>query len=220
MIKVLGTKRVMILAVLLIINGVLAGALYMILTPQKLKTQRELNAVRGQVAGLQGDVERLQIEFEQLETQQAQFEELKADGFFTKQNRRDAEKRLEAIQKKAGVVSAIASVKPGKFIENAEAAKAEHKILSSPISIRVEAVDDIDVYKYLYLLENSFLGEVRLKELNLSRNSDVSATILRAISSGNNPPLVDAQIELTWQTMVPADEVIQDSEVTQGGGVP
>lgn len=210
MIKVLGKKRVLGLFILIGINIVLIGGVYMYLTPQKIKKERELRGMRGQIATMQGDIERLQIEFEQLEYQQAEFEDLKADGFFGTQNRRDAKLALEALQKEAGVVSAVANIKPGTFVDDEEAAKAEHKVLSSPISVRVEAVDDIDIYKYLSLLETSFPGHVSLEKLTLSRKAEITATILRAISSGRNPPLVQAEIDLVWRTMVPVADVLPE----------
>ena len=111
---------------------------------------------------------------------------------------------MERIQQEANVISAVASIQAGEFLQDEEASKASHEILRSPISVRVEALDDIDVYRYIYMVEKAFPGHVSLKKLNLSRKSDITGTILRAIASGSNPPLVQADIELTWHTMIPA----------------
>ncbi|MCB1531512.1 MAG: hypothetical protein KDJ35_01450 [Alphaproteobacteria bacterium] len=205
MIKVLGQKRVLMLFVLGGLNIALLAGVYLYLSPQKAQKEREQRTLRAKISAMQNDIDDLQLTFEQLETQQARFEALKDDGFFGVQNRRDAEKVLEAVQREAGVISAVASIKAGEFVDNEDAAKADYRVLSSEITVRVEALDDINVYKYLALLEAKFPGEISLKDLNLIRKSDVSATVLRAIASGENPALVQADIRLTWKTMVPND---------------
>lgn len=205
MIRVLGAKRLFILLVLLGLTAGFAGVLYLHLTPEKIKKERELRGVRGKISGIQADIDRLQVEFEQLEDQQVEFEALKAKGFFSNQNRREAEKVLEKIQQEAKVISAVASIQPGEFVEDAEAAKANHKILSSKISVRLEALDDVDIYRYLYLVQSAFPGHITFETIDMARKSDVTEVILRAIASGANPPLVQADVEMTWRTMIPAE---------------
>ena len=217
MIKVLGTKRILVLLLLLGLNLVFAGGVYMYLTPEKMTKDRELRQVRGQIIGLQSDIERIQIEFDQLEDQQAQFDILKKEGFFGSQGRRQAEQVFERIQKEAGVISAVASIQAGVVEDSEEAAKAEHKILKSPITVRIESLDDIDVFKYLYLVEQFFPGHVTLTRINLERKAEVSGTILRGIASGGNPELVEADIEMVWRTMIPETSII--APAPEGGSL-
>lgn len=214
MIKVLGLQRIIILLVLLAINAVLGFAVYMHFTPQQVVKERELRGVRGQASTLQADIDGLLVEFDQLDEQREEFERLKKDGFFDGQSRRKAELIFQKIQERSGVVSAVASVNAGELEDNEEAKKADHQILKSPISIRIEAVNDLDVFRYLYLINEFFPGHVAVKNIKITREADVSGTVLRAIASGKNPPLVIADLELIWRTMIPAEE---DANNSQGG---
>ena len=221
MIKVLGTKRVLGLVFLLAINAAFASGLYLFVMPEKAKKERELRGLQGEISTAVSDIDRLQIEFEQLEKQQEQFDGLRARGFFSNQERRQAEKVFQRVQNEAGVVSAVANVQAGKIEENEEAAKADHKILSSPVTIRLSAMDDVDVFRYIYLVEQFFPGHVTINNIHLERTAEISGTILRGIASGANPELVKAEIEMTWRTMIPASEVIgaPPPEQTEGGAL-
>ena len=212
MIAVLGFKRVVMLAVLIGVNIVLAMSIYMYMKPETQKKERELRGLRGQVSTVRSDIDRMQVEFEQLEDQKAEFERLAADGFFKNQGRRQAELILSEIQKTSGVRKAIASIQAGEIEDNEEAKKAAHKILRSPIEIRLQAIDDINIYHYLFLVENYFPGHITIEELNLERSADVTGTVLRAIASGTNPPLVNADVEMVWRTMIPESEVIEEAQ--------
>lgn len=211
MIKILGVKRVSILLVLLACNGLLGYLSYMYFTPQKEVKERELRNTRSQASTLQSDIDGLLVEFEQLDEQREEFERLKKDGFFDGQSRRQAELIFKKIQDRSGVISAVASVDAGEFEENEEAKKAEHNILKSPVKVRIEAVNDLDIFRYIYLVDEFFPGHVSIDSMKMERQSDVSGTILRGIASGKNPPLVTAELELSWRTMIP------ESQTGQGG---
>ncbi|MCB9982100.1 MAG: hypothetical protein H6861_00270 [Rhodospirillales bacterium] len=212
MIAVLGIKRVMILLALLALNAVLGTAVYMYLIPEVQVKERELRSLRGNVSTLRADIDRMQVEFEQLEDQKEEFETLAKHGFFKDQSRRQAEKVFNAIQKSSGVSSAIASVKSGDIEDNPEAKKAEHKIIKSPIEIRLEAFDDINIFHYLFLVENYFPGHLSVESIRLEREADVTGTVLRAIANGDKPPLVSANVELMWRTMIPESSVINGGD--------
>lgn len=205
MIKVLGFQRIAIVAVLLGINGLLGFLAYAHFIPQTVSKERELRGVRGQVSTLQNDVNDLQIEFDQLDEQREEFEMLKKDGFFDGQSRRNAELIFEKIQETSGVISSVASVAAGKIEEDEQAKKANHQILVSPISIRIDAVNDLDVFRYLYLIEEFFPGYVSIEEMTMERTADIDGTVLRAIASDKSPPLVTAELKMMWRTMIPIE---------------
>ena len=203
MIRVLGGKRVVVLALFIGLNVVFASALYMHFAPLKIEKEREQRVLRGRIAGLSADIDRLQIEFDQLEDQRAQYESLREQGFFDEQNRRNAEKLLEKVQKEATVISAVANIQAGEFVSDPEAQKSEHKILASEITVKLEALEDADIYRYIYLVKKYFPGRITLTEVSMERAQEVNATVLRAIADGKNIPLIEAEIKMLWRTMIP-----------------
>ena len=218
MMRILGTKRILMLLFLVAINVAMAASVFVFLQPQRMKKEAELGRVKAQVATSQSDINRMLVEFDQLEVQQKEFENLKSRGFFSNQGRRSAEKVLEQIQQQAGVILAVADIRPGQLEDNEEAAKAEYKILKSPLAIKVTAIDSRDVFRYIYLLEKSFPGYLTFNRIRMERKAEVTGTVLRAIAADmDNPPvMVEAEIEMVWNTMIPKSEVIP--ELTQAAG--
>ncbi len=209
MIGVIGLKRLVVLLVFIAINACLAASIYLYFTPeQKSKEVRE-RSLRNQLRSVQSDIDRVQLEFEQLDQQQDEFDLLKERGFFSMQSRSDAKKMFSLLQNKSNVISAVVSVKPGTVVDDEEAAKAKHKVLVSPIKIKIEAFDDGDLYRYIDLLEKEFPGHVSIDSLEIERVRDVNAAVLRAISSGANPVMIKANIILSWRSMVPEAQIVE-----------
>ncbi len=217
MIRVIGTKRVLTILVLIALNGLLAAVVYMHFVPRKLAAENELRGLRGNISTVQSDISRMQVEFDQLKLQQAQFDMLRQRGFFELQGRREAELTLQKIQQQSGVVSAVVNIMGGVIEESAEALKAEHQVLASPVNIHIEAMDDVDVYRYIYLIQQFFPGHVSFEKLSMKRNAEVSGTVLRAIATGSRPQLVSADLSMTWRTMIPQKDVI-GAPVDPAGG--
>lgn len=216
MIRILGIKRIFVLLVLVGLNVLFAAVLYMYIAPEKLNKERELRGLRGKVSSLSSDIDRMQVEFEQLEDQRREFEALKKRGFFQDQGRRQAELIFKRIQDESRVISAVASVGAGTFEHSDEAQKAKHKILLSPVDIKIKAMDDVDVFRYLYLLEEFFPGHIAIEKIVLSREAEVTGTVLRSIAAGGNPELVLAEIKAFWRTMIPEDRA-SATEGDEGG---
>jgi len=207
MIRVLGIKRVLLLVVLVTVNVLFAGLVYGLLLPEKVKLQTGLSGLTRQISVVQQDISRLQVEFEQLEEQQSLFEELERDGFFRAQNRREAQDLFESIQNESRVISAVANISPGEIEDDEEAQKASYKILVSPIRLNIEALDDVDIYRYLYLIEKSFPGHITINSMQIERGKNLNAAVLRAVALGESPALISATINLSWRTMIAESQI-------------
>ena len=208
--NIIGVRRLAILIILIVVNTILSALYYLYLMPESLNSQTRLQTLQGEISTLRGDIDKIAIEFDQMNLQQAQFDTLKKQGFFGVQLRSDAKDKFTELQKKSGVISAVANVGGGAIEENDEAAKAKHKVLLSSIEIDIKAFDDSDIYRYLYLAERTFLGHLSIEAVTISRIKDVNAPVLRAIATGMNPELVTAHVVLSWRTMIPEDQVIAE----------
>jgi len=211
MIQIIGLRRLLILIVLIAINACLASAIYMYVLPEKEKADRSLSSLRRKVSTVESDIQKMQVEFEQLEERQAQFDALKADGYFSSQDRSDAKEVFSAIRKKSRVMSARVSVKSGIIEQNEMAQKAGHKILMSPVQVQIRAFDDGDVYRYLHFAELYFPGHLSIDSITMKRTREVTPALLRAIATNTSPELVTAEILMSWRTMIKEDQVILDA---------
>lgn len=206
MIDLLGMRRLFFILLLLGLNGLLAAIVYGYLEPGQFTAEQDVNSVRNQIFELQSDIDKMRVEFEQLEEQQLAFEELVESGFFEFQGRREAQDLFEEIQQRANIIKAVANISAGKLEKNNLASKAEHELLVSPVELKISAYDDIDIYKYLYLLRESFPGHISIDKLLLRRSADLDAIVLRGIAGGEDVSLIDSEIDFTWRTMVPRNE--------------
>ncbi|MGB0720083.1 MAG: hypothetical protein ACPGRX_06395 [Bdellovibrionales bacterium] len=202
MINILGFRRVVVLVGLILVNVVFAASVYGYLLPEKQIQDGKKSRLQGEVSTLRSDIDKLKVEFAQIEAQRVEFEDLRDEGFFTDQNRRQAQLILNDIQAKSNIIKAVSQIEGAKFENNADAIKAEYDVLQSPLKIELEALDDLDVYRYLYLMEAFFPGHISIDKLVMVREADVNGTILRSIASGGNPVLVKANAELSWRTMI------------------
>lgn len=203
MIQILGFRRVITLAILIAANLALAGALYSLVLPQKDKTERELRSTRSAVNARRDEVATLKNEYEQIQEQKNLFENLQQAGFFTVQDRINARKTIEQIQKESKVLAARYDIQAIQVQESPLAAEADHVLLHSPMSFSLDALDDIDVYSFMYWAQNAFPGQVAINSLTIERRMDVDEITLKQIGTGTPVVLVSATVNFSWNTMVP-----------------
>ncbi len=209
MIQILGFKRVLTLAVLVAACAVLAGALYYVVIPQKTKTENELRATRAAVNARRNEVATLKTEYEQIQEQKAQFGNLQQSGFFGTQDRVEARRLIEQIQSSSDVLSARYDIKAVEVQENPLAALSDHVVLHSPMSVSLDALDDVDVYSFMYWVENAFPGHAGVTGFTIERKLDVDEVTLKQIGNGVPVVLVSASVDFSWDTMVPRAQVPQ-----------
>jgi len=207
MFQILGLKRIAILLVLVAINGLLAAVTYLYLIPHNEELARQLDTLNANVSTKRNDTARLEGEFQVIQKQKANFEDLQTAGFFSNQNRAVARQRITDIQKFTNVLSAKYDITAASVEKNPLAADSGDVVLNSPVDIKVDALDDVDFYNFIYWIENAFPGLVSVKTVKVSRITDVNETTLRGIGSGIPVTLVNGEVLFEWRTMVPAKDV-------------
>lgn len=217
MVDVLGIQRIILIASLFAVNAVVGGLAYGVLIPANSAKQTELSREKGQVASVRSNLTKIQVEFSQLEDQKAQFERLENTSFFASQNRREAQVLLEEFQEESGVVTAKVEIGSGFTSEHAEAGRSDHVILKSPLEIEVTAMDDTDVFRYVWLLENRFPGYVDIKSITLERSKQLDRKMLQEIITGQSPEIVSAKLEAIWKTMIPRGSAVEQDPNQIGG---
>jgi hypothetical protein len=210
MIKVLGFKRVLTLACLLAANVVLAGLLYGVLTPQTMKTEQDLRRVRAEVSTRRNEVATLKTEYEQIQEQKSMFEDLERSGFFQTQDRLAARKLIEDVQAESDILSARYDIQAITVREDPMAAESDYVILHSPLKFSLDALDDIDVYRFIYWMENAFPGHAGVQSLTLERKLDVDEVTLKQIGNGVPAILMSATVDFSWNTMVKRADIPQE----------
>lgn len=215
MIEVLGAKRVIIIAAAVLLNAVLASAVYLYLGPQSVKVKRDLRRTKSEISQKRADINQLRMEYDEIQKEKVFFEDLTNAGFFSDQDRILVRRRFDEINRQVKVIRASYDIKPRQVVENKTAKKADYVELKSQISVSVDALDDNDFYQYIYLLENGFPGQVSVTSVDLQRKIDLSDTVFRAVETGIQPKIVSGKVDFTWDTMVPIKQI--QAENNTGG---
>lgn len=216
MIKILGTRRLIIIAVLAGLNVFFAAVVYSFMIPGNVSLQAQLNDVSGQVTASRAETERMRTEFDTIQRQKAQFEQLQATDFFTVQDRVQARDRFEAMQKFSRVLQAGYDIKAAVVEKTDELTEAGQVMLVTPVDVSVDAVDDLDFYQFVYLIENGFPGFAGINRIEVQRIRDLDDVSLREIGSGVPTTLIQGKISFTWKTIVPQNKV-SDTLGSQAG---
>lgn len=202
MIQLIGIKRLMVIAVLAGLCAMLGAGAYLYLIPQSQKLNRELTQITGDISFKRSEAERFRQEMTEIQNEKNTFQSLETLGFLGEQSRLEARKRIEAIQSYSGVLSARYNIAPG-VVQNAETATAADRVvLTSQVTVDVDALDDADVYKFIYMMENAFIGYVSVTSFELERVLDLNEVTLRQIGSGIPAVLVKAKITFEWKTLL------------------
>lgn len=215
MIGILGIRRVVALSVLLTISIVMGLLLYFYILPENAKVERDLRVVRASVASARAELEKLQNDMAFFQEQKGLYDNLEQIGFFSRQDRFDARRRIEAIQNESNILHMHYNIKPAVVEENKEAAKADYVVLKTPATVDVDAMDDLDFYSFMYWIDNAFTGQVSITGFDMERVLDVNDRTLRRIGSGNPTTLLKGSLSFEWRTLIPRTEY-----VAEGAGMP
>ncbi len=210
MIKLIGTKRLMILVVLLGLSGLLAAGSYLYLIPENAKLDAELNKLKADISFKRSEADRFRQQMTEIMNEKNTFESMQKIGFMGEQSRKEAGIRLEAIQSYSRVLSAKWNIAPGAVdvaAESEAAKEANRVVFKSEIVVNLEALDDADIYNFVYLMENAFIGHVSVTALELERILDLNEVTLRQIGSGIPAVLVKAKVVFDWKTLMSRDQV-------------
>jgi hypothetical protein len=215
-IQILGIRRVITLAILAMLSISLGAGIYFYFIPRNAELIRELQALTAQASQKRTDVENLRSQYQIIQEQKTRFENLTALGFFSNQNRAVARVRIEQIQKFTNVLTAKYNINAATMEKNQAAEEAGYTMLDSPVTVNLEALDDIDVYNFIYWVVNAFPGHVSISNIKIEREMDVNDATLRQIGNGIPTVLVKATVGFDWRTMVPTSEIPAPPEAPKG----
>lgn len=207
MIQSLGIKRILVLIVLVAANAALAAGAYLYVVPEQEQVARQLKMTVSEIASKKSEVNRLRNEFDEIQKQKEFYGRLQDAGFMSNQNRLVARRRITEIQKYSKVLKVGYDISPADVEYRKETGDVNYVVLSSPIKAEIEALDDIDIYAFIFWMENAFPGHVAATKLELTRTLDINDATLRAIGSGSFPTMVKGSVGFRWRTIVPEAEV-------------
>jgi hypothetical protein len=203
MIKRIGTVKLLILAVLGVLCVCLAFLSLHYLDAKLVNDTRTLNATQGQVTELSEKTERLKESADDFDKHIGTFLFMEKNGFFHQQNnRQQTGEIIDAALKQADLISYKYEIKSAETIKSPQLKEVGRKLISSEIHFTLEALDDVDFYKFFSLLQETMPGEVLVKEGAISKKRPVTPELLREIGTGKKVFIVEATGVFLWRTIV------------------
>lgn len=203
MIGMIGGQRFLIILVLLVLAIGLGFANFQYLRPQADATQRDLSAAKSEESRLRTEIESMRGNMETFKRQQVLFDLIQKDGFFNLQDRVTARENLNALQSETKIVTLKYEIKSASMSLPEGIFDDKYAVLTSPLSIQIDALDDVDIYNFIGLLTYTFPGIVNVKSINIKAQTPLTTDVLRRIKSGEAPVLVTANISADWITLAP-----------------
>lgn len=208
--KLIGIKRLIILAVLLGINVVIAGLYFIWIDPMVTNATQQLAGVNGEISNLHSKISSVRNDLEEFKRNLPKYEALKASGFMSGQDRFEASRNLDALRVKAGLAGFSFNINDVSTVKNAEAERAKMKVISSKIDVtNVSFLLDNDFYKFLALMNKDFPQQLRISSFDISRKGKIDPSSLATIRAGKMPNVLDAKATMEWITVVPLTDDAQ-----------
>ena len=217
MIKTIGFTRFFVITLFAVFLMACLLYIYKITGPNLEKEKRKLNGVNSEISRMTNDIDDLSKGLAQFQKQKEAFYNVQNFGFFDDQNRVNATQLIKAMQKESRLLSAVYSISPARIVADKRASDSEHDLLSTDIKFSIEAIEDADVYKFIYLLNYGFPGQININSLSISREEKITQPLLRQIGIGQPSPIIKADLEVSWQSMVPAGRLPQNINQSNGG---
>jgi hypothetical protein len=211
MIASIGYKKSLLLLVLAGVMGVLAFFTYIVFQPKAETSKAELATLQAQASTLQSEVDQMRQDFTQFDSKKAVFENISRMGFFNDQNRVLARERFDTLQKLSKIMSARYEIKPAKIFSQDIPLETGFVVMESPITMKLTALDDVDVYRFIYYLNYGFPGHVTINNLEIKREGEITPEVLKEIGTGNPPELITATMEMKWRTMARKESIAPET---------
>ncbi|MEM9469752.1 MAG: hypothetical protein AAF988_06275 [Pseudomonadota bacterium] len=204
MIASMGSQRIFL--ILLLVG--LCGGIYFfntqMLAPSIKKNEREVRKLRSELREMTDNTNKLSQGIELFNEQREKFAEIDRNGFFNTQNRIEARTMLDAMQEESRLKGARYNIKPAVRESSDELRDAGYHILRTDIDFELGAVQDSDIYEYIYLLNHGFPGIITIKNLEIEKIEEVTQPLLRNIGmNAQFNPILRARFVVEWRTMVP-----------------
>lgn len=220
MIRLLGPARFYTLLVLAAIAATLGFLCYGIVVPMALQSQTELNRTKNAISEKTSEIDNIRDELENIKKRKIDFDILKAKGFFDVQNRIYVQQYLDSFKAQTALIRTRFEVSPASVISMPEGDKIEHTLLSSPIKVSIDAIDDVDVYTFVELIRTRFPGDTAIASVTLKRLQEPENAILQSIAMGTPSALVQAEVVFTWRSLATKADVANPARLGQTAGRP
>ena len=203
--KLIGLKRAIILAVLLLINVLIAAVYFLQVMPMAEESERKLNEVNGQIASTSQIISSIKADLETFKVTLPQYRELEAKGFTLPQDRFRMSRDLDTVRLKAELAGFKFTINDIKRVENADVdATSTMQLIYRRIKVdNVESLLDTNFFAFIDAMQRDFPAHTRFQSMQIRRKDPLNGVALAKIQKREKVDLIIAEAQFDWLTVVP-----------------
>lgn len=202
MIELLGLKRAILLAVLVVVNLLIVGAYFGMIMPMKEEADMHLMNTRNEISRLQTEIENIKAELRSLKETMPQYEALEAKGFFLNQDRFFLGRTLEELKNRSELRGFSFSISDIREVPNSEAATANRRLIASTIKIdQISSLLDMSFFNFMHIIETYFPAHARIDSFSVAKLTKIDDQTLARIAKQPGASLINASLTMDWLTM-------------------
>lgn len=202
MIRLIGIQRIVVLAALLVINLMLAGAWFGVIQPRTEQATREKASYENKMRKMRKELSDIGGKLQAFYDNEKLFESLHDDGFFGTQDRLEARKILKDMQRESRLASIEFTVNAAEFPNNRTAQEVNYRLMRSKVMVSIKAFLDTDCYDFIERINNRFPGHTRVTLFEIEPTKGrIRTRDIVDLSRGRAVNFVRAELEFEWYTL-------------------
>jgi hypothetical protein len=202
MIELLGPKRAVLLAALIIVNLLVAGAYFGVILPMKEEADSRLTSTKNEISRLQTEIQNIKAELQSLKEAMPRYEALEDKGFFLGQDRFFLSRALQDIKNRSQLRGFAFAIQDIREVPSNDAMAANRRLVASKITInQVSSLLDTAFFDFMNIIESYFPSHARIASFSVSKSGDVDSQALERIAKDPGASLVNASLTMDWLTM-------------------
>lgn len=211
-VKIVGLRRLLFLVVAAALNLVVLCAYLLVVEPMTGEAMARRDTAVGRISELQEKIAGIKSDLAFVKDHQAEYESLRASGFFSSQDRFAIGRAMETVRSLAGVEKFSFTVGDLAEIPSAEAMAAGYRLVDSRIKVdKIDSLLDTNVYVLAQKILTDFPSVTRIASVEIKRTADVTPDKLGEIRGRKPVSFIDASIEFDWITAMPRSKEATDA---------
>lgn len=200
-------KKIIFITVLFVLAVLSATYAELYAKPNLLKDDKALKRTTKELNETKEQNLKVEDELIYMRQKKEDFRLLERAGFFEKQNREIIQKSVDDAMRASGITGGGFRVSPPACMVNDDFRDSNFVLLASPVTVTIEAYEDLSVYKFVDLFVQTLPGYVVMESIEVVRTRDVTRNLLQEIGAGNKVALMTSRVLLTWYTVVSKDSM-------------
>lgn len=189
-----------------LVNTVLVGLWFLVLTPMLDTLDLEMRSARAANINLRNQVDTNVQALEAIDENREIFNGLRKRGFVEPQDRLGVTKLLQRLRAVHGLTSIYYEVAPETFYDDQVTRATGFNIISTRVTVRMRGLFDADILEFSQAIIDEFPGQIRPLTFSLIKLSSPTEATLSLLRQGKLVDFVGGELMFEWNTLLPIEK--------------